>query len=109
MSETKIYVGNLPFSVGFAELKEKFSEFGEVTEATVIANKFSGRSKGFGFVTFADAESAEKAIAEMDGKDFGGRQVTVKTAKPMEDRPPRENRFRGRGHREERNFDEDEE
>ena len=107
MSESKIYVGNLPFNIGFAELKEQFAKFGEVAEATVITNKFSGRSKGFGFVTFTDSTSAEKAIAEMDGKDFGGRQITVNAAKPMEERPPRDDR-RERGPRRERSFEDDE-
>ena len=66
VSESRIYVGNLPFSVGFEKLKEMFSQFGEVTEATVIVNHYSGRSKGFGFVTFVDKSSAEKAINEMN-------------------------------------------
>ncbi|MEK6926262.1 MAG: RNA-binding protein [Nanoarchaeota archaeon] len=86
MSESRVYVGNLPFSIGFEELKELFSPCGEVTEATVIVNKFSGRSKGFGFVTFTNAESAEKAIAEMNEKEVGGRRISVRPAKPMEER-----------------------
>ena len=62
---TKVYVGNLAYSVDDAKLKEAFSEYGEISEATVVKDKFSGRSKGFGFVTFADEASAQKAIAEM--------------------------------------------
>jgi len=98
----KVYVGNLPFSTGNNELKEMFSSFGEITEAVIIINKFSGRSKGFGFVTFADAESAKKAIEGMNGKDIGGRQLVVNEAKPMEpradgDRPRRS--FGDRGDR----------
>jgi RNA recognition motif-containing protein len=85
-NESKVYVGNLPFSVGFEELKELFSSCGEVTEATVIANKYTGRSKGFGFVTFANKEAADKAIAEMNDKDVKGRKISVKPAKPMEER-----------------------
>lgn len=108
MSESKIYVGNLPFSVGFEELKELFSKFGEISEATVIVNKFSGRSKGFGFVTFADSASAEKAIAEMNGKDVGGRKMTVNLARPMEERPAREDRSR-RFNQKEDDFNEDDE
>ena len=90
---TKIYVGNLPFSTGSSELQEMFAGFGEVVEATVIQNKFSGRSKGFGFVTFADDAAAQKAIAEMNGKDVQGRALTVNEAKPMEPRSerPRDN------------------
>ncbi|MAG11027.1 RNA-binding protein [Candidatus Pacearchaeota archaeon] len=85
----KIYVGNLPFSVGFENLKELFAPFGEIEEASVISDKYSGRSKGFGFVTFKDDESAKKAIAEMDGKDVEGRPLKVNEAKPMDstDRP----------------------
>jgi heterogeneous nuclear ribonucleoprotein G len=85
-NECKVYVGNLPFSTGFEELKTLFSACGEVTEATVIANKFTGRSKGFGFVTFKEEASAKKAIAEMNGKDVEGRQIKVTPAKPMEER-----------------------
>ena len=67
-SESKIYVGNLPFSVTQEKLKELFAPYGEITEATVIADKFSGRSKGFGFVTFVKKEDAKKAVAEMSDK-----------------------------------------
>ena len=93
-SGSKLYVGNLPFSVGQEKLKELFSEFGEITEATVISDKFSGRSKGFGFVTFAKKADADKAIAKMNDKDIEGRPLKVSEAKPMdssdrERRPPR--------------------
>jgi len=85
----KVYVGNLPFSADQEKLKELFSSYGEIEEAIVIADKFSGRSKGFGFVTFKDDESAKKAIAEMNDKEVEGRKLKVNEAKPMEDRPPR--------------------
>lgn len=87
----KLYVGNLPYSVDSAKLKEMFAEFGEVTEAMVIADKFSGRSKGFGFVTLANDEEAQKAITEMNGKQIEGREIKVNEAKPMDpdSRPPR--------------------
>ncbi|MFH1607621.1 MAG: RNA-binding protein [archaeon] len=88
----KIYVGNLPFGVDNNKLKELFSSYGEVEEATVIMNKFNGRSKGFGFVTLKDDESAKKAIAEMNDKEVDGRQLKVNEAKPMDPdrpRPPR--------------------
>ena len=81
----KIYVGNLPFKVDDNELKEIFSEFGEISEAVVITEKYSGRSKGFGFVTFADAASVEKAISGMEGKEVGGRALKVNEARPRED------------------------
>jgi len=83
---TKVYVGNLPFSVTSDNLKKLFSPYGEITEATVISDKFSGRSKGFGFVTFADKASAEKAIDEMNGKEAEGRALKVNEARPMESR-----------------------
>ncbi len=86
----KIYVGNLPFTVDHEKLKEIFSSYGEIEEATVISDKFSGRSKGFGFVTFKDDESAKKAIAEMNEKEVEGRALKVNEAKPMDpDRPRR--------------------
>jgi len=92
----KVYVGNLPFGVADDDLKEMFSQYGEVEEAVVIKDKFSGRSKGFGFVTFANEESAQKAISEMNGKEVQGREIKVNEAKPMEpreNRPPRRDRY----------------
>ena len=90
----KVYVGNLVYEVSDKDLAEMFSSYGEITEAIVIKDKYSGRSKGFGFVTFANNESADKAISEMNGKDVQGRALTVNEAKPMEeserrDRAPR--------------------
>lgn len=85
-NENKVYVGNLPFSTGFQELKELFSQCGEVSDATVIVNKFTGRSKGFGFVTFTSKEAAEKAISEMNEKEINGRKISVNLARPVEDK-----------------------
>jgi RNA recognition motif-containing protein len=86
----KLFVGNLPHSVSDTKLRELFEPFGEISEAVVIKDKFSGRSKGFGFVTFAEGENAKKAMAEMNGKEIEGRQVNVNEARPMtEDRPRR--------------------
>ena len=85
----KVYVGNLPFTVAQEKLKELFGTFGEIEEATVISDKFSGRSKGFGFVTFVNDADADKAVAEMNGKEVEGRELKVNEAKPMEDRPKR--------------------
>ena len=87
----KLYVGNLPWSVDDRALKELFASFGEITEAVLIKDKFSGRSKGFGFVTFANDADAKKAIAEMHEKDTEGRPLTVSEAKPM---VPRDNNSR---------------
>ncbi len=86
----KIYVGNLPFTIEDDKLKELFAPYGEIEEAIVIKDKFSGRSKGFGFVTFKEDESAKKAIAEMNDKEVEGRKLKVNEAKPMDpDRPRR--------------------
>ena len=90
----KLYIGNLPWSVNDVKLKEIFSKFGEMTEAMVISDKFSGRSKGFGFITFESKESADAAIAEMNGKEFDGRAIKVNEARPMEERPKRSFRER---------------
>ena len=85
----KVYVGNLSFDIDSAKLKELFASYGEIEEAIVISDKFSGRSKGFGFVTFTDDENAKKAVAEMNDKEIEGRKLKVNEARPMEDRPPR--------------------
>ena len=95
----KIYVGNLPFGVDKAKLDELFGTFGDIEESIVISDKFSGRSKGFGFVTFKDDESAKKAIADMNDKEVEGRNIKVNEAKPMEDRPPRRDFGGGGGNR----------
>jgi RNA recognition motif-containing protein len=86
----KLFVGNLPFKAEESALKEAFGQYGEVTEVAIIKDKYSGRSKGFGFVTFADDAAADKAVAEMHEKEFEGRKLTVNEAKPMEERPRRE-------------------
>jgi len=94
----KIYVGNLPFSVDDEKLKEIFSAYGEVEEATVIKDKFNGRSKGFGFVTISSEAGAKKAIAEMNDKEVEGRALKVNEAKPFDadrPRPPRRDFDRG--------------
>lgn len=92
----KLHVGNLPFSVNDEELKSLFVEY-STEEVTLIKDKFSGRSKGFGFVTIADEEVAKKAIAEMNDKDVQGRQIKVSEARPMEERPERPRRSFDRG------------
>ena len=88
--KNKLFVGNLPFSFDDAKLSEAFAEFGSVSEAKVITDKFSGRSKGFGFVTFATDEEAAKAAEAMNGKDYEGRPLTVNVAKPMQPRDSRD-------------------
>lgn len=78
---TNIYVGNLPFSTSSPDLEQLFAEYGEVDRAQVISDRETGRSRGFGFVEMASAEEAEKAIEELDGADFGGRQLKVNVAR----------------------------
>ncbi|MGD8914437.1 MAG: RNA-binding protein [Candidatus Thiodiazotropha sp.] len=84
-----IYVGNLPWSVKDDELRNLFTEFGDVSNANVIMDKFSGRSRGFGFVEMPDSSAAEDAIKALNEKEIGGRNLRVNEAKPREERPPR--------------------
>lgn len=84
--EKKLYVGNIPFSVSADELRQAFSEYGEVTDVFIVKDRNTGRPRGFAFVTFADGEAADKAIAEMNGKDLGGRNIVVNEAKPTQPR-----------------------
>jgi len=90
----KLYVGGLPYSVTDDVLKQSFSQAGTVVSATVIMDKFTNRSKGFGFVEMSSDEEAKAAIAMFDGKDYEGRILKVNEARPME---PRENRSFGGG------------
>jgi cold-inducible RNA-binding protein len=86
---TKLYVGNLPYKVNDQSLAELFSKYGNVLSATVIVDKMSGRSKGFGFVELEDDAQAQTAISEMNGVDMEGRKLNVSVARPMEERPRR--------------------
>lgn len=79
MADTNLYVGNLPWNTTEDELKEYFSPHGLVQKVRIITDRETGRSRGFGFVEFADAASAEKALVE-DGQDFGGRALRVSPA-----------------------------
>ncbi len=82
----KLFVGNLSWGIDSAALEEAFAQFGAIDEAIVITERDSGRSKGFGFVSFADDAAADAAIAEMDGKELDGREINVSEARPMEPR-----------------------
>lgn len=84
-----IYVSNLSFNVQDEELREFFSTYGEVSSAKVINDKFTGQSRGFGFVEMPDDEAAQKAIAGLDQATVEGRTIKVSEAKPREDRPAR--------------------
>lgn len=89
---SKLYVGNLPFSVTEEQLEEMFKPYGAVQSAKVITDRATGRSRGFGFVEFENADQANAAVEELDGKDQGGRNLKVNPAKEQE---PRDRRPRG--------------
>jgi RNA recognition motif-containing protein len=81
-----IYVSNLGFSVQDEDLREYFAEYGEVTSAKVITDKFTNRSRGFGFVEMPDDTAAQKAISELNGAVVEGRSISVNVARPREER-----------------------
>ena len=82
--KVNIFVGNLPFQTTDEELMSSFGEYGEVTSAQVITDRYSGRSRGFGFVEMPNHEQAEAAIKEMNGRMLGGRPLTVNEARPRQ-------------------------
>ena len=88
-----IYVGNLPWSASDQEIADAFSQHGAVEKATIIVDRESGRSKGFGFVTMNDPEEANSAIEALNGYDLGGRALKVNEARPREERPPRRDKW----------------
>jgi RNA recognition motif-containing protein len=90
----KLFVGNLPYKATDADLRDMFSQNGEVTEAVVIMDRERGVSKGFGFVTMTNDAEADAAIDAWNGKDVEGRALTVNEARPQEARPPRRDSFR---------------
>ncbi len=87
----KLFVGNLPYKAADTDLKDMFSQNGEVTEAVVIMDRERGVSKGFGFVTMTNDAEAIAAIEMWNGKDLEGRALTVNEARPQEARPRRDN------------------
>ena len=86
----RIFVGNLPFSTTEQELNELFAEIGQVESASIISNRYSGRSRGFGFVEMTDDAEADKAIEQLNGKVIEEREIVVSEAKPREERPSRD-------------------
>ena len=82
----RIYVGGLPYSTDNESLRSLFEQVGEVSDASVVEDKFSGQSRGFGFVEMPNVEEANTAIAQFNGYSLGGRTLTVNEAKPREDR-----------------------
>ena len=84
---TKLFVGNLSFNTSESNLLELFKQAGNVTSCEIVMDKFTGKSRGFGFVQMATQEEANKAIAQFHGQDLDGRPLTVNEARPREDRP----------------------
>ena len=83
----KLFVGNLSFNTTENDLQDAFAAFGTVTEANLMMDRMTNRPRGFGFVTMSSAEEAQKDIEGMNGKDMGGRALTVNVARPREERP----------------------
>lgn len=95
ISFMNIYIGNLNWSTTEDELRSLFSQFGEVSSVNIVSDKFTGRSKGFGFVEMSDNGNAQTAINSLNGQSFKDRNITVNEARPREERP-RERRSYGR-------------
>jgi RNA recognition motif-containing protein len=87
---TNLYVGNLPYQLTTDELSDHFAQVGTVANCTIITDRNTGRSKGFGFVEMSTDEEAKKAIEELNGKDFKGRPLRINEARPREERGPRQ-------------------
>ena len=85
---SKLYVGNLPYSATEDELRDLFGQHGNVVSVAVISDKFSGRSKGYGFVEMSTDEEAQAAVDALNGTDMGGRAIVVNPARPMTERRP---------------------
>ena len=86
---TKLFVGNLSFNTTEGEVLDLFKQAGNVTACELITDKFTGKSRGFAFVTMSSNEEAQKAISKFNGHELDGRALRVNEAKPREDRPPR--------------------
>jgi RNA recognition motif-containing protein len=86
----KLFVGNLPYTMNDDQLRELFAEYGEVASASVIIDRATGRSKGFGFVELAEDAAADAAIAKADGSEVEGRRLTVSEARPKTEFAPRD-------------------
>lgn len=91
----KLYVGGIPYSTTEDQLRAAFEEAGQVVSASIIMDRMTGRSRGFGFVEMSDDAGAQAAIDRWDGKEFDGRMLSVSNARPQGERPPREGGFGG--------------
>ncbi len=85
----KLFVGGIPWATTSDDLQALFSQHGNITSATVISDKMTGRSRGFGFVEFENDAEADAAVAALNNSDYNGRTLVVKEARPLEDRPKR--------------------
>ncbi|MDP1579681.1 MAG: RNA-binding protein [Candidatus Didemnitutus sp.] len=97
MDNNKLYVGNLPFTSSAQDLEALFADAGTVGVVEVVFDKFTGRSRGFAFVTMANSEEAQHAVDTLDGFEIDGRKISVSVARPREERPPRGDRGHDRG------------
>ena len=95
MANTKLYVGGIPYRTTEDELRTAFEEAGQVASTSIIMDRMTGRSRGFGFVEMTDEAGAQAAIDRWDGKEYDGRTLSVSQARPQCDRPPREGGGRG--------------
>jgi len=95
----KLFVGNLSFNATQEQLQDLFAAHGTVVEVDVIKDKFSGRPRGFAFVSMETKEAADAAVQALNGKEIDGRALTVNEARPREDRPPRSGGGGGGGYR----------
>jgi RNA recognition motif-containing protein len=84
----KLYVGNLSFNTTEIAIQDLFSQYGSVSEVMLMQDKFTGRSRGFAFVTMSSDEEAQAAVNQLHGKELDGRALTINEARPREDRPP---------------------
>ena len=100
---TKLFVGNLPYAITNQEITDMFAAHGAVTSATVVTDKYSGKSKGFAFVEMENDDEAQKAIEALNRQEMGGRNIIVSVARPREDRPQTGGRDFNRGGGDRRN------
>jgi RNA recognition motif-containing protein len=91
MANNKLYVGGIPYRTTEDELRAAFEKAGQVASASIITDRMTGRSRGFGFVEMNDEAGAQAAIDMWDGKELDGRTLSVSFARPQGDRPPRDN------------------
>jgi cold-inducible RNA-binding protein len=94
MNQSRLFVGNLSYQTMEKDLQEHFAQAGAVTGVNLMMDKFTGKSRGFAFIEFANAADAEKAVTLFHEKEFQGRPLTVNIARPREERPPRQGGFR---------------